>query len=180
MQRECSIPCAIAYSQSDEGRKSVIKAKKKETRQMKREHRERNLQWWLSVQSTESNKNGGNTAYWLHKWIREVRDKGKPCIMCNKPITEKQQAHASHFRSRGAAPQHRFNPDNIHSGHSHCNVYTTGDTATNYRRNLVERIGEERVLALELDNAPHKWTIDGCRAIRDEYKRLVKACRTAP
>ena len=169
MQKTCSVPCALALVAVDKE-----KARKKENRQAKRDFRENDLKWWLKVDAAEGNKNGGNTAHWLHKWIREVRDKNQPCIMCGSERPRGGQWHACHYRSRGAAKQLRFNPDNIWKGCSMCNTRTEGDTGAKFRANLVLRIGEDRVKELDNDNTVHRWTIDECRAIRDEYKALCK------
>lgn len=170
LQPTCgNIQCAITY-----GKEQQRKAEKRKNQQAKREFRENDLSWWLSVTDKESSTNGGNTAYWLHKWIRLVRDLDQPCIMCGSQTPKGGQWHACHYRSRGAAKHLRFEPDNIHKGCAQCNTRTTGDTAANYRKNLVDRIGEERVTALETNNQTHKWTIEECRAIRDHYRDLCK------
>jgi len=166
-QKVCSVPCSIAVVNDDK-----LKKKKSQTRQMKRDLRENDLGWWLAVGNGEANKNGGNTAYWLHRWIRLVRDKFQPCIMCGR--TESNDWHACHFRSRGAAKQLRFEPDNIHKGCGHCNTYTKGDTGAMFRINLAEKIGEEATVALETNNELAEWTIEKCRAIRDDYKARCK------
>ncbi|MDB4351957.1 recombination protein NinG [Porticoccaceae bacterium] len=173
MQVVCNkFECAVAFSQDRQSaQKHRVKAQKKEHREAVKEVREKSLSWWVSV-GADSNKNGGNTAHWLHQWVRNVRDKDSPCIMCGKD--ESNAWHACHYRSRGAAKQLRFEPDNIWKGCAHCNVYTKGDTGANYRANLVLRIGEDRVQELDSDNRIYRWTIEECRQIRDHYRDLVK------
>lgn len=176
MQPTCGkIPCAIEYAESRRGQDDIRKARNREVRQAKREIRENSLSWWKTVNHSDASRNGGNVPYWLHRWITKVRDKDKPCIMCGATEPRGGQWHACHFRSRGAANHLRFEPDNIHKGCAHCNTYTTGDTASKYRANLIERIGLDRVEALETNNETHHWTIDECRAIRDDYKQRCKA-----
>ena len=43
-----------------------------------------------------------------------------------------------------------------------------------YRIGLVARLDLARVEALEHNNAPHKWTHDELRAIRDTYRAKLK------
>lgn len=42
------------------------------------------------------------------------------------------------------------------------------------RAGAVERIGRERVEALEADKTPRKWTIDELKAIRDKFRSMAK------
>ena len=105
----------------------------------------------------------------LNRWIVHVRDKDKPCISCGR--YHDGAWHAGHYLSRGAAPQHALNLDNLHKQCAPCNTYLHGNQAA-YRVNLVALIGLERVEALETDAEAHKWTRDELIAIRDEYRRL--------
>ena len=173
----CVTRCAIEYvkaSSIETKREDIQKALNREYKVAKRVSREESLAWWLKVDAAEGNKNGGNTAFWLHKWIRLVRDVDAPCIMCGSMQPKGGQWHACHYRSRGAAKQLRFEPQNIWKGCHHCNTRTNSDTGAKFRANLVLRIGEERVLELDNDNTIHRWTIDECREIRDFYKAQIK------
>lgn len=110
----------------------------------------------------------------FNAFIRE-RDSGLSCISCGQISEQKRGGtmECGHYRSTGAAPQHRFNELNAHLQCSRCNRYMSGNVVE-YRRNLVERIGLERVEALESDNKPHKWSRDELRAIRDDYRRKLR------
>jgi hypothetical protein len=46
--------------------------------------------------------------------------------------------------------------------------------AVDYRIRLLRRIGPARVEELESSNAPHKWTADELRGIRDHYRQKLK------
>lgn len=74
-----------------------------------------------------------------------LRDKGRPCICCDKPLSDKY--HAGHFFSTGAFPGLRFDEDNCHGQREDCNLHKHGNSAE-YALNLPKRIGEERFLAL--------------------------------
>ncbi len=112
----------------------------------------------------------------FNTWIRE-RDANQPCISCEAPPASLDALHAGrdagHYRSVGSAAHLRFNEDNVHAQCVHCNQWKAGN-AVDYRIGLVQRIGVERVEALESSNTPHKWEHDELRAIRDTYRQKLK------
>lgn len=114
----------------------------------------------------------------FNAYIR-LRDAAMPCICCGRTATSVDGlgAHgwdAGHYRSIGSASHLRFNEDNCHRQLVHCNRYGAG-RAVDYRIGLVERIGLERVEALETDNQPRKWTAEELISIRAQYKAKRKA-----
>jgi hypothetical protein len=172
LQPTCGVPCAIELTKIQA--KDAEKAKKRQNKKDLKEFKENDLSWWLQVGGDECHRFGGNTGYWLHRWIRLVRDADKPCPMCGSDTPKGGQWHACHYRSRGAAKQLRFEPDNIYKGCHTCNTRTQGDTGARFRAGIVPRIGEDRVKELDEDNTIHRWTIEECREIRDKYKSLCK------
>jgi hypothetical protein len=109
----------------------------------------------------------------FNKYIR-LRDRlaGLPCISCGRNHTGDN--HAGHYRSVGAAPHLRFNEDNVHLQCAPCNTYLSGN-AIEYRIKLIQRIGVERVEALEASHGSVKYTIEDAKRIKAEYKEKVKA-----
>lgn len=73
------------------------------------------------------------------------RDKGKPCISCGD-FTELQ---AGHYYSAGHHTNLRFNTDNVHGQCKRCNYFLSGNL-TEYRKNLIEKIGIKAVETLDL------------------------------
>jgi len=73
----------------------------------------------------------------FNKYIR-LRDKGKPCISCDKPL--KGKFDAGHFYSVGSYPNLRFNEINVHGQCVYCNQYKGGNIHE-YRKRLKVRIG---------------------------------------
>ncbi|MEG2041192.1 MAG: recombination protein NinG, partial [Hafnia sp.] len=65
----------------------------------------------------------------------------------------------------------RYTEDNINKQCHHCNVQLSGNQQQ-YRLGLIEKIGPERVEALENYNAPHQYTIEELEAIRKRYSAL--------
>lgn len=111
----------------------------------------------------------------FNTYIRE-RDKGRNCICCGMPLGADAVGggyDAGHYRSTGSASHLRFTEDNVHAQRKVCNRYGAG-RAVDYRIGLIARIGLERVEALESSNQVGKWTADGLRAIKAEYRAKLK------
>jgi hypothetical protein len=87
----------------------------------------------------------------VNRYVR-LRDAHLGCVSCDKPASWNGQWHASHLRSRGAAPGLRFHLWNIHKACSVCNNHLSGNLAE-YRPRLEKRIGAERVEWLYSQNA---------------------------
>jgi hypothetical protein len=106
----------------------------------------------------------------FNRYIRE-RDKYLPCISCGKQATAiANEWDAGHYRSVGSAPQHRFNEQNCHKQCKRCNQYMGGNYAE-YRKGIIERIGQKQVEQLENDNAVRRYTKDELREIKTHYNR---------
>lgn len=114
-------------------------------------------------------------------WLREAqqafnayirhRDRHLPCVSCNVLSDIKQ--NAGHYRSVGSAPHLRFEPLNCWKQCERCNSYLSGNLIE-YRKRLIERIGIQKVEWLESQNEVRKYTVDEIKAIKAEYKRLIK------
>ena len=126
----------------------------------KRERMKTKGQWVIEAQAA------------FNAYIR-LRDQGKPCICCGRPTAgDPNSVDAGHYRSRGSAPHLRFDERNTHSQLKRCNRYHF-DIA-GYRSGLIERIGLDKVQALEADQTPRKYTADELKAIRDEYRAKAR------
>lgn len=100
---------------------------------------------------------------------------GYPCISSGRPLDWSGNAvDAGHYRSTGAAPHLRFNEDNCHAQSKFDNQWRAGNVV-DYRIKLIERIGLERVEALEANNRVRKWTRQELIDIRDKYRVKTKA-----
>ena len=108
----------------------------------------------------------------FNTYIR-MRDKGKPCVSCDKPYREKD-INASHFYSVGAYPNLRFNEDNVHSSCIRCNKDLHGNI-NEYTLRLPNRIGTERFNKLVEDrNTPLKIDIEEVKELIKIYKEKTK------
>lgn len=111
----------------------------------------------------------------FNAWIR-WRDRGTTCFVCDRPFiagAPGRVMHAGHVRSRGAAGHLRFNEDNCHGECEGCNG-PRGAKPHEIKAGAIARIGLAAFEALENDNAPHKWTKDEVRGIREEYRARLR------
>lgn len=154
----CSPECGVVYAKEE-----IAKQKRKEARQAKKEMRESDKKYWR--QQFRS---------YLHKWIREVRDKDKPCVSCGKKIGAKEKCDAGHFYSDGGHSALRYHEWNIHKQCVRCNRHLSGNLIE-YAKRLPDRIGQEAFDWLdEHKNDIKSWTLEELKAGAKKYKLLCK------
>ena len=106
----------------------------------------------------------------FNAYIR-ARDNLEPCISCQRHHTG--QYHAGHFKTAGGHPELRFEEFNCHKQCAPCNNHLSGNIE-NYRINLINKIGVEKV---EWLNGPHelkKHTASDYKEIETHYKKKLK------
>lgn len=160
----CSVKCARKVPIVA---KNTIKAEKKADR-AKRESLKTRTDWIKDAQQA------------FNKFIR-VRDMGKACICCGKPLGAGEVGGAydcGHYRSVGSAGHLRFDEDNAHGQRKQCNRYGAG-RAVDYRLGLIGRRGQPVVDRLESDHRYHQWQIDELKAIVKEYRLKAKCLLTS-
>lgn len=116
----------------------------------------------------------------FNAYIR-ARDAYKPCICCGKPFEPNKPGgsmDAGHYLSRGSAPQHRFNENNVFGQRKNCNR-PGGTTRAAFRAGVIERVGLEAVESLEADNAVRKWTREELIGIKAHYRAELKKLKEA-
>ncbi|AXF76632.1 recombination protein NinG [Erwinia tracheiphila] len=157
LQKVChEYKCAITFNRRAEAEK-LAKAERKSLRKRKADLRP--LKHWEDM-----------TQRVVNDYIRE-RDRASPCISCG--TWETVQWEAGHFRSRGAASHLRYHEDNIAKQCHRCNVQLSGNQQQ-YRISLIAKIGLQRVLALESDNNPHRYTREELDALRALYRAKLR------
>lgn len=155
-ERVCSITCAIEL-----GLERNEKRYKAETRAMRREANLRDKSYQLDKAQKSFNA-----------FIRE-RDKYQPCISCGT-TDPNLRYDCGHYRTIGARPELRFNEDNAAKQcHYNCNIKRSGNV-TEYRINLVKRIGARRVEILEGPHGAQNYTLDQIIIIKNHYRRKLK------
>lgn len=164
----CSYECAGAYSK-EQTRKAREDAQRKESAKQRATEKKARAAWRQRKAAVKPLKHWEDlTQRVVNDYIRE-RDADLPCISCGTFDTV--QWEAGHYRSRGKASHLRYNEDNIHKQCHHCNVVLSANQQQ-YRLGLIEKIGTERVEALENNNVPHRYTIEELEAIRKRYSAL--------
>lgn len=110
----------------------------------------------------------------VNRYIR-ARDYGKPCISCGTPhqIAFGGKFDCGHYRSRGSASHLRFNLLNMAGQCVKCNRNLSGNVIE-YRINLINKIGIDRVERLETDNAPRKFTIEYLQRVKKIFNKRAR------
>lgn len=165
-QKVCSPACGLATKDvnADKARKALADVGRKELRAAKERVKPKG-QYMREAQAA------------FNAWVR-LRDAALGCVSCNKPATWSGQWHASHFRSVGSSPEHRFNPLNVHRACSVCNNHLSGNIL-GYQPELIRRIGLEAVEALLGPSEPKRYTIEDLKAITAEYRAKTRELKRA-
>jgi len=162
LQIVCSPKCAIQHAKQQSERKQRKSEADSRREWNKRKAALKPLKHWEDM-----------TQRVINDYIRE-RDRDLPCISCGTWDTV--QWEAGHYRSRGVASHLRYIEDNIHKQCHHCNDNLSSN-AVPYRTALVTKIGLERVLALENNNTPHRYTREELDTLRASYRAKTRALK---
>ena len=162
----CSPDCAVLIAREKKEQNEAKQAREQRRQDKAKREKLKTRSDWMKEAQREFNR-----------FIR-LRDASKPCICCGAPIQTKPTTigggfDAGHYRSVGSAPHLRFNEDNCHGQAKQCNRWGAG-RAVDYRIGLIQRIGVDRVEAIEADQAPKHYTIDDLKHIRDTYRAKCK------
>lgn len=107
----------------------------------------------------------------FNKFIR-MRDKGKPCISCDRPLGAKYDA--GHYFSVGSYPNLRFDENNVHGQCVECNQHRHGNLIE-YGERLPGRIGSEAYEALVArKNKRLSLTVPEMQELTKIYKQKIK------
>lgn len=157
MTKTCSVSCAL-----DDIEKKKAKAFKSETRAMKIKLLDTDVKFWKAKAQKIFNE-----------FVR-LDDAEEDCISCDKNKYWNGQWHAGHYRTVGARSDLRFSRDNCNKQCSECNNFHSGNLV-NYRRKLIDKIGLQRVEALEADTEKLKpMRVEDYKRIHEEYKLKIK------
>lgn len=154
-------------------------AKKAEQVRLKRERQERKERLDILNQTVPYWRPRADKAFQLFCRLRDV---GKPCISCGRydheikhDTTYRGKWDGGHYISKGAHGSEwvRYADDNCHAQCVQCNRDKSGNSVR-YRQNLVERIGEYRVLLLEECREQPRFKWYDYKAVHDWYHNLNK------
>jgi len=153
-QIACSMGCSITWA-----RAQTVKRDKDAAKAIRKRHRadkERvkpKAKWMKEAQAA------------FNAYIRQ-RDEMLPCVSC--PSTDAGQWHAGHYRTTAAAPELRFDEMNCHKQCAQCNNYKSGNVSE-YRLNLIERIGQDALDQLEGPHEAMRYRIEDLKSVKSYY-----------
>ena len=150
--KTCGWECAIEYA-----KEVKAKRKAKANRLSLKEFNQTDVSWL---------KKNAQKAF--NAFIRK-RDEKDGCISCGNTT---RQMHAGHFKSQGGNANLRFNEDNCHKQCSQCNEKLSGNLIE-YSKNLILKIGQERVDALDL-KVYKNYSVTELQSIIKTYKQKLK------
>lgn len=106
----------------------------------------------------------------FQKWIRLVRDIGKPCISCGSP--DAKLVDGGHYLKAELFSGLIFDERNVNLQCRKCNRFEGGNEL-NYRDGLIARYGVEYVEGLESiknENRERTWTDEELESIKKKYR----------
>jgi len=159
MQVACSLPCSIRVAQA---------LRAKQERRDATEARRARAKALLAIKPRAKLIAEAQAA--VNRYVR-LRDAALPCISCQRHHGGKW--NAGHYRSTAAAPELRFELDNVHKQCEPCNTHLSGNLIA-YRAGLLERIGPERLAAIEGPHPPRKWSREELIAMRQRFAAMAK------
>ena len=167
LQKVCSYQCALAFAEAE---------KKKKQEKLERQERIKNRKRLKAYKEANKTHNDliKEAQSAVNKYIR-MRDENKECISCGTPLISEKLGggfDAGHYRSRGAAPHLRFYTLNIFGQCKRCNRYLGGNYHE-YRIGLIERLGIEKVEAIEADQRPRHYSDEDLRRIKRIFNKKV-------
>lgn len=157
LQTVCGLLCAIKLSEKQKVKNERLVYK------LQKEKLKSRSDWLKDAQSI------------FNSYIRK-RDDSLACISCGRH--HHGQYHAGHYRTVGANPELRFEVLNVHKQCSVCNNHLHGNLI-NYRINLINKIGYEKVEWLESKHEPKKYTVEEIKEIILKYKKLTKELKSS-
>lgn len=158
----CNYKCALIWNRMQD--------EKQRSRQQRRHQRSR----LCSKQKSWSEFNK-EAQIAFNRYIR-IRDQGWPCHACgcelndNNPDQAGAPVDASHYRSRGAASQLRFNVFNCVVCCWHCNRDLSGNIP-NLRKGLINRFGIDVVHELEASHVIERLSISYLIRLKNIFTR---------
>ena len=157
----CSMSCVVAHGKK--GATAASEKRKRQTHAKLKESLKTASQYRVEAQSA------------VNAYIR-WRDRNLPCISCDAYGEHTGQGgywDAGHYRSRGAAKHLSFHQHNIHKQCHKCNRYLSGNIVE-YRKRLIDRIGIDKVKALESNNDIVKHDISYLKRVKKLFTKKLK------
>lgn len=159
LQVACSPMCSLHKVAHDKAKKAA-----KEAAEWRASHRK-------ALEKAKTRSEWMKEAQAAFNAFIRARDAHLPCVSCGR--NHQGQYHAGHYRTVGSNPELRFCELNVHKQCAPCNDHLHGNLI-NYRIELINRIGQDKVDWLEGPHEPKHYSIDELKEIKDEYKQKFK------
>lgn len=171
----CSYECAtvIAKEQTAKNRAEAQRKEAKRQREEEKAGRQRRRERRVALKTKTQWKSEAQNAF--NRYVR-LRDAGKPCISCGRLPAQKYGGtmDCGHYRTRGAAGHLAFNLHNTAAQCVQCNRDRAGAQKA-FEQGLIQRIGSEKVEALNNNNAVRKFDIPYLQRIKSIFTRKARA-----
>jgi len=160
MQKVCSLSCALEF------------AGMRAERQRERDQRRETAKAKARLKTRSDWQREAQIAF--NGYIR-ARDMHKPCVSCGATPAQRYggAVDAGHYRSTGSAPGMRFHLLNVWGQCKRCNR-DLGGNAVEYRKRLVEILGESRVADLEHDSRSPQYRAEDLQRIKRIFSRRAR------
>ena len=171
----CCYECAtvVAKAQTAKNRAEALQAEKKRQREDEKAGRQRRRERRVALKTKTQWKSEAQNAF--NRYVR-LRDAGKPCISCGRLPAQKYGGtmDCGHYRTRGAAGHLAFNLHNTAAQCVQCNRDRAGAQKA-FEHGLIQRIGSEKVEALNNNNVVRKFDIPYLQRIKSIFTRKARA-----
>lgn len=172
--RWCCPEHGAAYAiQLREKEKAKASARKlKEKKEVDKADRQRLRERRIALKTKSQWRSEAQEAF--NRYVR-LRDAGKPCISCGRMPEQKLGGtmDCGHYRTRGAAAHLAFNLHNTAAQCVYCNRDRAGAQKA-FELGLIERIGADRVEALNNNNTARKFDIPYFQRIKSIFNRRAR------
>ena len=163
----CSTDHALAWLNTEKGAITLKKAQKARDKEALAKLKTKG-QWRKEAQAA------------VNAYIR-WRDRDDPCISCGKHKPQRAGGiyDAGHYIDRGTSATKsgsflKFNVFNIHKQCVTCNRYHASSCKPEYRKNLIAKIGLERVLWLESAKGEVNDTIEYYKRVKTVFQKRLR------
>lgn len=171
----CCYECAtvVGKEQAAKKRAETVRAEKKRQLQEEKAGRQRRRERRVALKTKSKWKGEAQNAF--NRYVR-LRDSGKPCISCGRLPLQKYGGtmDCGHYRTRGAAGHLAFNLHNTAAQCVQCNRDRAGAQKA-FEQGLIQRIGPEKVEALNNNNVVRKFDIPYLQRIKSIFIRKARA-----
>ena len=161
----CSMEHLMAFTKSEAGQKVVRKAVRQDTKEQLERMKSRS-QWLTEAQRA------------FNAWIR-WRDRKDACISCGEKPSERvggafDAGHYIDVGDAGRGSYRRFDTNNVHAQCKKCNRFSNSGVKDVYRKQLIAKIGLEKVEELESVREQKRFNVEKLKRIKAVFQKRLR------